>query len=252
MLSVPSQPIFSAYSALSHQDSVIGVTPSPISSDGHGSTESFLTVLLAAGGPSFANSSKHDGDSNAGRENAGNSQETDEHEPASEVAGGGGLWLLLTTTASAETGMAGTAPDSVADEVDPLLYALEQVQEQLRFEPERPGRFELRLDLTPPELGRVQLYLILEAKQLRVFVRVQNDDVKQYLEERLAELRVRLEAMGLDLTELEIAHDETDDSAQPAHESSTETAKAATRSSPKLRKRFALLTKTVSLVDVIV
>src|ERR1700677_1032671 len=111
MLSVPLQPIFSAYSTLSHHDSVIGVMPSPVSSDGHGSFESFLTVLLAAGGPSFASSSKNAGGSNAGRENTGNSQETDERAPASEVVGGGGLWLLLATAASVETSVAGAAAD---------------------------------------------------------------------------------------------------------------------------------------------
>jgi hypothetical protein len=56
--------------------------------------------------------------------------------------------------------------------------------------------------------------------------------------------------MGLDLTDLEIALDDAD--AQPSPESSTEPAKTAASFSPRLRKRFMLVTKPVSFVDVIV
>lgn len=81
--------------------------------------------------------------------------------------------------------------------------AIDGRMEQLR----EYGRVELKLNLHPPELGDVRMHLSLDDNVVSVHMLVDDESVKQVLEQHLEPLRVRFEEMGVQLGQLDVRRD---------------------------------------------
>jgi flagellar hook-length control protein FliK len=66
------------------------------------------------------------------------------------------------------------------------------------------GARQLTLQLTPPELGQVQLLLQVHNKELSAVIKTGNHEVSRMVSEQIAHLRETLEQQGFRVTRLEV------------------------------------------------
>ena len=69
------------------------------------------------------------------------------------------------------------------------------------------GSVEIRLDLHPSELGRVQLHLTMDDGRFNVRILVQDDAVKRLVDVHLAPLRARIAEMGVSVGQFDVRRD---------------------------------------------
>lgn len=79
------------------------------------------------------------------------------------------------------------------------------------------GAYELALDLTPAELGRVRIDVELRGSTINLHLRADNPATRELLQASLAQLRSELEAAGLQAGSLDIGG--RGDSDRPTHDS---------------------------------
>jgi hypothetical protein len=86
-----------------------------------------------------------------------------------------------------------------------------QVLESLNLRTWRAGQRELRIQLQPPELGRVDMKIGLDNHQVVLKIHVENPFVKDLIENNLAQLRQSLQDQGLRMDQCAVTvsdHDE--------------------------------------------
>jgi len=87
-----------------------------------------------------------------------------------------------------------------------------QVLEGLNLKTWRAGQREMRIQLQPPELGRVHMKIGLDNHHVVLRINVENPFVKDLIENNLAQLRQSLEDQGLRMDQCAVTvsdHDET-------------------------------------------
>lgn len=135
----------------------------------------------------------------AARENVGDRFIRHAADMSGSVGGAAGIPQTLTQAVTAQQAVAPvfrTPATQVADEVVAHARVLE-----------RDGSVEFRLQLDPPDLGRVRVHLISAGDEVRGQVIVADDAVRRMIESQLPELRQRLEAAGVNVQQFDITAD---------------------------------------------
>jgi flagellar hook-length control protein FliK len=115
------------------------------------------------------------------------------------------------------------------------------------------GRVEMRMDLHPPELGRMRLHLTMQDNELHVRMLVENDGAKRVLDQQIEPLRVRFAEMGVNLGQLDVRRDGGEPPQDQAHqaENSAETPLAWRAGNRHMRNGYVRVVHPDALVDVI-
>jgi flagellar hook-length control protein FliK len=115
------------------------------------------------------------------------------------------------------------------------------------------GRVEARLDLHPPELGRMQLHLAMEDGHMNLRLVVQNDAVKRLMEAQQEPLRVRFADMGVSVGQFDVRRDggSPNDQRPSSSEPSAQPIQAETAGPLRPRKAHARVANPSALVDVV-
>jgi flagellar hook-length control protein FliK len=121
---------------------------------------------------------------------------------------------------------------------------LDQVQQQ--------GRVEVRMELHPPELGKMQLHVTMDDNRVNVRMIVQDDNTKRLMDQQLEPLRVRFADMGVSLGQLDVRRDGAGPQEQPADtETSAPSAQSGSSAANRPRNSYASAADSTRLVDVI-
>ena len=99
-----------------------------------------------------------------------------------------------------------------------LMPTLEDRFPDLMQQVRERGHVEVRMELHPPELGRMHLHLALEDGEVSVRMFVENDGAKQVLDTQMEPLRVRFEEMGVSLGQFDVRRDGNSGEQHPPQE----------------------------------
>ena len=103
-----------------------------------------------------------------------------------------------------------SAAPNRAESTRPVPPLGEQVRVQIHDnldQVRQTGRADLRMDLQPPELGRMRLHLTLQDDNLHIRLTVQDEGVKRLLDQQLEPLRVHFSEMGVSIGQFDVRSD---------------------------------------------
>ncbi|MBI1831969.1 MAG: flagellar hook-length control protein FliK, partial [Planctomycetes bacterium] len=114
----------------------------------------------------------------------------------------------------------------------------------------RDGRIEVRLDLDPPELGRLHLHVAMHDDKVSIRMIVQDEGARRMVDEHLEPLRVRFAEMGVSLGQLDVRRD--GDAPKDQAEADTELDAARKTRINRAQTTYTPSADSAALVDLVV
>jgi flagellar hook-length control protein FliK len=170
--------------------------------------------------------------------------------PATPVASAAAAAATVQPPGAANIGGAAPVQNAAAPAVaEQVLNQIGGSLNQLR----QQGRVDVQINLSPPQLGQVQLHLSLQNNQVSVRMVVQDDSVKRLLDQQMTPLRDRIAQMGVSVGHFDVRRDGSSPNQEqpPAPNPTSNTAQAAAGGKISLRKTYVPLANPSALVDVI-
>ena len=156
-----------------------------------------------------------------------------------------------TNTDSPRPSFEAQAAPSRAESPRPAPPLGEQVRVQIHDnldQVRQTGRADLRMDLQPPELGKMRLHLTLQDDNLHVRLTVQDEGVKRLLDQQLEPLRVHFAEMGVSIGQFDVRSDGGSAYQNPDQDAGPPT--KITKTAPAIRRSYMVAESSESRIDV--